>query len=93
MGAPLGNNNRHKNKPWQEALKKVLARRHGSVSKGLEAVANQLLDAADNGDQWALKEIGDRIDGKPAQQQIITGEDGGPLESSLTVRFVGNSDS
>lgn len=47
----------------------------------IEELADVLWDAARAGDVGAIREIGDRIDGKPAQQQVHTGdEDGGPLQ-------------
>ena len=81
-GAPVGNNNPGKNKPFQAALKRAIARRDDKANdKGatLLALANQLLDAANNGERWAFEELLNRLDGKPAQQQIMTGEDGGPI--------------
>lgn len=88
MGAPLGNNNRGKNKEWRDALKRAVARvgskQKGdgtAFQKGMNLIAEQLVEAANNGDSWALKEIGDRIDGKPAQQQILTGIDDGPIQT------------
>lgn len=89
MGAPVGNQNRTKSKGWQDALKRALARKGGSVSKGLDLVADQTLDAAINGDQWAILEIGNRIDGKPAQSTILTGdEDGGPVKTQTKIVFL-----
>lgn len=72
MPAPKGNQNA-KTKPWASALKRALARNGGSVDAGLNKIANQVVDAAIKGDQWAVNEIGNRVDGKPAQQQIIDG--------------------
>lgn len=54
--------------------KKLLAR--SLVKKGLAE------------DVSALKEIGDRIDGKATQAVELTGRGGGPVENNLTVRFV-----
>lgn len=72
-GAQPGNQNAAKGKEFRQALKRVMARRSGNVSAGLEKVAETLLDAADAKEQWALREIMDRIDGKPAQ--AIVGDD------------------
>ena len=61
-------NNAAKNKGiYQSALKRALARSKGNVDGGLNAVADKLVEAALEGEQWAIKEIADRIDGKPAQ--------------------------
>lgn len=73
MGAPLGNRNQSKTKPWADAIRRALARREKS-GKGadLNRLAEALLDRAGEGDLTALREIGDRLDGKPAQ--AITAE-------------------
>lgn len=86
-GAPFGNQNGKKAKQWEQALKKALARTGGSVEEGLARVADKLVAAAETGDQWAIKEIGDRIDGKAAQQVTVSGDPDAPLETSLTVTF------
>lgn len=80
MGAPVGNLNQSKGKPWQQALKLALSRKGGNLTKGLEAVADQVVKKAYEGDWTAIQEIANRVDGKPAQQQIVTGEDGGPVQ-------------
>jgi hypothetical protein len=45
-----------------------------------------LIDKASAGDVQAIREIGDRLDGKPAQAVEHSGEGGGPLQVSV-VRF------
>lgn len=40
----------------------------GENFKGIRKVAKKLIEEAEKGDIRAIKEIGDRIDGKPAQQ-------------------------
>lgn len=67
MAAPIGNQNAKKAKRFEEAIRKALARAHGSVDDGLQVLASKLVAAAENGDQWALREVADRIDGKPSQ--------------------------
>lgn len=49
--------------------------------KKLRALAEKIIDKALEGDVAALKEIGDRMDGKPAQ--ALTGADGGDLKVVL----------
>lgn len=73
-GAPLGNTNATKNKVWISALNRAVAQDDG---KKLRAAAEKLIDLAVAGDVGALRELGDRLDGKVAQ--AITGADGGPL--------------
>lgn len=88
MGAPVGNQNGKKAKIWEQAIKRALARRvSGTIDQGLDRLADRLIEAAEAGDQWALKEIGDRMDGKAAQ--IIAGDEDLPaIKQSLEVRFV-----
>ena len=68
MGAPLGNRNQSKTKPWADAIRRALVRRE-KTGKGadLNRLAEALLDKAAEGDLTALRELGDRLDGKPAQ--------------------------
>lgn len=72
MGAPVGNQNARKAKDWASAIKRALAKEEG-YEAGLDRLAGKLVKAADAGDQWALIEIGNRLDGKPAQ--VIAGDD------------------
>lgn len=74
MGAPIGNKNAVKNKPWAEALNRALLAEDG---KKLRSLAEKLIAKAEEGDVTALKEIGDRMDGKP--NQSVSGPDGEPL--------------
>lgn len=78
MAAPVGNQNAARAKKWREAIMRSLARKSGTVDQGLDAAADKLATLAiDDGDKWALEEIGNRIDGRPAQA-IIGGEDDDP---------------
>jgi hypothetical protein len=45
----------------------------------LRRIADKLLAMAEDGDIQAMKEIGDRLDGKPKQQIEASGEGGGPI--------------
>lgn len=79
MGAPLGNQNAAKAKVWQAAIMRALDKRSKLAQReALDDLAEALLDKAGEGDLAALKELGDRLDGRPAQ--AITGGEGGPLE-------------
>jgi hypothetical protein len=62
MAASIGNKyamgrSGHK---WRDAIRKALA----SAKQALEAVAMKLIECAKNGDMAAIKELGDRLDGK-----------------------------
>jgi hypothetical protein len=83
-GAQPGNKNATKNKLWAETLNRALLAEDG---KKLRELAEKLIDRALEGDVTALKEIGDRIDGKPAQ--MIQGDPDNPLGfAEIAVRIV-----
>jgi hypothetical protein len=74
MAAPVGNQNARKAKIWEQALKRALARKANStVDNGLDILADKVVDAAASGEPWALKEVGERMDGKPTT--VIAGDD------------------
>lgn len=90
MGAPKGNQNATKTKVWSAAIERALAKR-SKVAKveALDELAEKLLANCDAGDMAALKELGDRLDGKPAQ--AITGADGAPITVQV-LRFADAAD-
>ena len=63
-------------KIWIAALNRSIAQDDG---KRLRAAAEKLLDLAVEGDVSALKELGDRLDGKPAQSVTLAGDPENPL--------------
>ena len=80
MGAPVGNQNAANAKVWKAAIERALdTRGAGDRKAALDALADKLLTKCEDGDMGALKELGDRLDGKPAQ--AITGADGGAVEA------------
>lgn len=89
-GAQPGNKNAAKAKAWEGAIKRAIARfAQGDLSAGLDTLASKLVNAASNGDQWALKEVGDRLDGKPAQAIVGGGEDSEPIRiAEILIRAV-----
>lgn len=88
MAAPLGNQNAKKAKLFEGALKKALARDAGTVDDGLAKVADALVRAGVAGEQWAVKEIGDRLDGKAPQGVTVSGDEDNPLRISSVVRKI-----
>lgn len=77
-GAPEGNQNSSKsNRLWAETIRRAVVQ---SDPERLRSIAEKLLDMAASGDIQAMKELGDRLDGKPKQQTEVTGTDGGPLQ-------------
>ena len=63
-GAPLGNDNAKRTKPWRDAIDRALAQDDG---KRLRSIAETLLTKAADGDMSAIRELGDRLDGKAMQ--------------------------
>lgn len=53
-----------------------------------EAIQNAILKKALQGDTTAQKLIWGYMDGMPKQEHEHTGEDGGTIDHTLTVRFV-----
>lgn len=89
MAAPLGNQNAAKAKVWTAAVERALSARSALDRKdALEACATALIDKALEGDMAALKELGDRLEGKPAQAVSVSGPNGGEIPLSLAVKFV-----
>lgn len=63
---------------WHGAIVKALERRtREKQMDALEELADKLIEACATGDLPALKELGDRLDGKPAQ--VIQGDAENPL--------------
>ncbi len=84
-GAPEGNQNSSKqNRWWGDTLRRVLLQEDG---KKLRALAEKLVARAEEGDIAALKEIGDRLDGKPAQAIIGGEEDDPPIKVSGVIEL------
>jgi len=73
-GAPKGNQNARRAKELRNALNYALNNFENSAIKkdqALRALGNKLVEMGLDGNLAAIKEIADRIDGKPAQTTII----------------------
>jgi len=68
MAAPVGNSNAKKGKEWFDALRKECVRR-----ESLAKIAKVLVDRAEAGEAWAITEVANRFDGKPAQSVELSG--------------------
>lgn len=83
-GAPVGNQNAARAKVWRAAIMRALERRKPADERiqAIDELADKLISLVALGDLGALKEFGDRIDGKPAQAVTVAGdEDGGPVKT------------
>ncbi len=68
-----------RDKPFRDALRlEIAALQQAGDTRGLRKIARALIANAEGGDNVAIKEIADRLDGKVPQ--AVTGdEDGGPV--------------
>ena len=82
MAAPIGNQNARKAKEWFDALRKQAVQR-GTLDK----VAKMVCEKAEAGEAWAIQEIGNRFDGKPAQAVEVSGAGGGPVETVTSFKL------
>lgn len=90
-----GNQLASNNKRWRAAIENALNKRNESRKdklEALDALAEKLLENAEAGDMQALKELGDRLDGKPTQQVVGSGSEG-EFITKMIVEFVGTDGS
>lgn len=81
-GAPRGNQNKNKGKRWSGALRKALTLFENDKVKGGQAldkialeVVGAAVDRTDDNWQFAVKEIGMRLDGKPTERIEVDASD------------------
>jgi hypothetical protein len=84
-GGQPGNQNGKKGKLFYNQLRVALIQED---SRKLRMIAQKLVDAAEQGEPWAIKEVIDRVDGKAVQATEISGLDGGILETLNTINIV-----
>jgi hypothetical protein len=74
MAAPEGNTNSSKsNRLFANTIRRIATQEPERLRRIVEA----LYDKAEQGDNNAIQQIGDRLDGKPAQ--VIQGDEDNPL--------------
>jgi len=89
MPGTIGNTNPTKGKRWRDAINRALAKRSRVDAKeALDDLAEKLLGLCDQGELGALKELGDRIDGKSVQGVELGGIDGAPVQTKVVVEYV-----
>ena len=77
VGAPFGNKNSIKsNKLWAETIRRAVVQ---DDAQRLRQIAEALLVKASEGDMAAIKELGDRLDGKALQENKLTGDSDEPV--------------
>lgn len=72
-GGQVGNQNARKGRVWTQAIERALEKRsRADQIEALDVLAEKLLAKCDEGDLGALRELGDRLEGKAAT--IIAGD-------------------
>lgn len=85
-GGQPGNQNGVKNRPFVDAIRLALMANDGQK---LRAIAVKLTTMAAKGDIAAIREVMDRIDGKPKQQVEMSGPNGGDIPIRDATRSMG----
>jgi len=73
-GAQPGNQNAKKGKLFYDALRVALVQED---RKKLRNITEKLVKSAEAGEPWAIKEVMDRIDGKPVNTTELSNAEGG----------------
>ena len=84
VGAPLGNKNNTKNKPFLDAMRRAIAQNPQKI----RSIVDKVLEKAEEGESWAVKEVADRLDGKAVQATTFEDAEGNSLLQAIEVRFV-----
>lgn len=82
---------RPKDKPFRDALRQELAALGDDDPRTLRRLARKLLESASGGDNSlaAIKEVADRLDGKPAQAIIGGDEDDPEIKTYNRIELIG----
>ncbi len=93
-GGQPGNHNAGKTKPWLASINRALAARTLKEQKdALDTLAEKLIDMCSAGDLEALKELGNRLDGRPHQTLDANLDAGSALLAALAGLGKGNTKS
>jgi hypothetical protein len=77
------------NKAWRDALRIAVLRAPSEEVEpktNLDELAIKLVTTAKTGDMTAIKELGDRLDGKPSQALVGGDEDDNPIRTITEIR-------
>lgn len=73
-GPPKGNTNAKGKRYWSDAVRKALAQTNkGNKTDNLAVVAEKLVSMAIEGDLGAIRELGDRTEGKAVAEVLLSG--------------------
>lgn len=82
-------------KIWSDAVQRAVKRRLNNVDgkpQKIERLADKLVDFAMEGQGWAFKEIGERLDGKASQAVDVTsGGDKIEMPTEIILRAAGDA--
>jgi hypothetical protein len=73
---------------WANTIRRAVVQ---ADPEKLRKIAEKLIEMAADGDMQAIKELGDRIDGKAKQQTEISGPDGAAIPMKTVVNFIAGS--
>jgi len=74
---------------WSAAINRALEKRAGGDKiKALDDLAEKLLAACESGDLPALKELGDRLEGKPGQSIDLGSDPDRPVLQKIVREIV-----
>jgi hypothetical protein len=82
LAAPINARGAKSDKLWRDAIMRAVKRRMSGEGdpQALDKLADKCVDMGLEGDMQAIKEIGDRLDGRPAQAIIGGDEDDSPVK-------------
>ena len=80
------NSGRRQEKPFRDALRMEIAAAEKDDARSLRAIARKLIDAAAEGKMDAIKELGDRLDGK-VPQAVVGDDESDPI--NVAIRAMG----
>ena len=83
-GGQPNNQNAKKGRLFFDQLRKELVQEDAIK---LRKIAQKLVEAAQDGEPWAVKEIMDRVDGKAIQVTEMSGLDGGAIETVTSINI------
>ena len=80
----IGNKNASKtNRAWSEAIRMAVRRKEKLNKPGsLRDLADVFVEKVLSGDMTAVKEFGDRYEGKVTDKVELSGPEGGPIETA-----------
>lgn len=89
MAAPIGNSNNKRGTLFKDQLLLIIRQEDAAYpekSRRLRMAAEQLMSLASTGEEWAVKELSNRLDGRSPQSVELTGADGANFLDPASMR-------